>query len=246
MPRQASFADLDYTRKKRQTRREVFLSEMEGVVPWSGLLSRIEPHYPKSGRRGRQPMPLASMLRLYCMQNWFNLSDRQMEDALYEIESMRRFADFSSVTDALPDETTILNFRHLLEKHDLTTALLDEINVHLKAQGLLVSKGTMVDATIIHAPSSTKNQEQARDPEMHQTRKGKQWYFGMKIHIGADVDSGAVHSVAVTAANEADINALPKLLREKTKSSLVMRAIPVTSTSGVHESWDTLVRAGQT
>jgi IS5 family transposase len=213
MPRQASFADLDYTRKKRQTRGEVFLSEMEGVVPWSGLLSRIEPHYPKSGRRGRQPMPLASMLRLYCMQNWFNLSDRQMEDALYEIESMRRFAGFSSVTDALPDETTILNFRHLLETHDLTTALLDEINVHLKAQGLLVSKGTMVEAAIIHAPSSTKNQAQARDPEMHQTRKGKQWYFGMKIHIGADVDSGAVHSVAVTAANEADINALPKLLR---------------------------------
>jgi len=213
MPRQTTFADLDYARKKRQTRREAFLSEMEAVAPWSALLSRIEPHYPKSGRRGRQPMPLASMFRLYCMQNWFNLSDRQMEDALYEIESMRRFAGFSSVTDALPDETTILNFRHLLEQHNLTTALLDEINVHLKAQGLLVSKGTMVDATIIHAPSSTKNQEQARDPEMHQTRKGKQWYFGMKIHIGADVDSGAVHSVAVTAANEADINALPKLLR---------------------------------
>ena len=136
-----------------------------------------------------------------------------MEDALYEIESMRRFAGFSGITDALPDETTILNFRHLLERHELTARLLEAINTHLKAQGLLVSKGTMVDATIIHAPSSTKNREQTRDPEMHQTKKGKQWYFGMKVHIGADVDSGAVHTVKVTAANEADIAILPKLLR---------------------------------
>jgi len=207
MPRQTTFADLDYSHKKRQTRREVFLGEMEVVVPWPVLLSCIEPHYPRSGRRGRQPMGLASMLRIYCMQNWFNLSDRQMEDALYEIESMRRFAGFGGVTDALPDETTILHFRHLLEKHNLTVILLEEI--------LLVSRGTMVDASIIHAPSSTKNQEQSRDPEMHQTKKGKQWYFGMKMHIGADVDSGAVHSVAITAANEADIKVLPKLLREQ-------------------------------
>ena len=158
-------------------------------------------------------MALEGMLRIYCAQNWFNLSDRQMEDALYEIESLRRFAGFSGVTAALPDETTILNFRHFLEKHDLTVALLAEINGHLKAQGLLVSKGSMVDATIIHAPSSTKNQDKARDPGMHQTKKGNQWYFGMKIHVGADVDSGAVHTVEVTAANEADINLLPKLLR---------------------------------
>lgn len=213
MPRQASFADLEYARKKRLTRREVFLNEMEAVVPWSAMLARLEPHYPKSGRRGRQPMELESMLRIYCAQNWFSFSDRQMEDALYEIESLRRFAGFSSVTVALPDETTILNFRHFLEKHDLTAALLEEINGHLKAQGLLVSKGSMVDATIIHAPSSTKNQDKARDPEMHQTKKGNQWYFGMKVHVGADVDSGAVHTVEVTAANEADINLLPKLLR---------------------------------
>jgi len=213
MPRQTTFADLDYSHKKRQTRREVFLGEMEVVVPWPVLLSCIEPHYPRSGRRGRQPMGLASMLRIYCMQNWFNLSDRQMEDALYEIESMRRFAGFGGVTDALADETTILHFRHLLEKHNLTVILLEEINARLQDQGLLVSRGTMVDASIIHAPSSTKNQEQSRDPEMHQTKKGKQWYFGMKMHIGADVDSGAVHSVAITAANEADIKVLPKLLR---------------------------------
>lgn len=217
MSRQSSFADLEYANKKRLTRREVFLNEMEAVVPWRALQARLEPHYPKSGRRGRQPMALESMLRIYCAQNWFNLSDRQMEDALYEIESLRRFAGFSGVTSALPDETTILNFRHFLEEHELTSALLDEINSHLKAQGLLVSKGSMVDATIIHAPSSTKNQDKARDPEMHQTKKGNQWYFGMKIHVGADVDSGAVHTVEVTAANEADINLLPKLLRPEDK-----------------------------
>jgi len=137
-----------------------------------------------------------------------------MEDALYDIESLRRFAGFSNVTAALPDETTILNFRHLLEQHDLTARLLEAVNGLLKAKGLLVSQGTMVDATIIHAPSSTKNAKGERDPEMHQTKKGNQWYFGMKIHIGADVDSGAVHSVSVTAANRADISELPNLLRE--------------------------------
>ena len=213
MSRQASFADLDYANKKRLTRREVFLNEMDAVIPWPALLARLEPHYPKSGRRGRQPMALESMLRIYCAQNWFNFSDRQMEDALYEIESLRRFCGFSGITATFPDETTILNSPHFLEEHDLSSAMLGEINRHLKAQGLLVSKGSMVDATIIHAPSSTKNQDKARDPEMHQTKKGKQWYFGMKIHIGADVDSGAVHTVEVTAANEADITVLPKLLR---------------------------------
>ncbi|MDE2389527.1 MAG: IS5 family transposase [Betaproteobacteria bacterium] len=217
MPQQSSFADLDYNHKKRRTRREIFLSEMEGVIPWQALLPHIEPHYPKTGKRGRQPMVLESMFRIYCLQNWFNLSDRQMEDALYEIESMRRFAGFSGVTDTLPDETAILNFRHLLEKHELTALLLEAINTHLKARGLLVSKGTMVDATLIHAPSSTKNREQARDPEMHRTKKGKQWYFGMKVHVGADVDSGAVHTVEITAAHEADISVLPKLLRAEDK-----------------------------
>jgi len=157
---------------------------------------------------------LAAMLRVYFLQQWFALSDRQMEDGLYDIESLRRFAGFSNVTAALPDETTILNFRHLLEQHDLTTRLLEVVNGLLKAKGLLVSQGTMVDATIIHAPSSTKNAKGERDPEMHQTKKGNQWYFGMKIHIGADVDSGAVHSVSVTAANRADVGELPNLLRK--------------------------------
>ncbi len=159
-------------------------------------------------------MPLNRMLRIHCMQQWFSYSDRQMEDTLYEIDNIRRFAGFGSVTEALPDETTLLNFRHWLEKHKLTEVLLSTVNDHLKDQGLLVSKGTMVDATIVHAPSSTMNQEQQRDPDMHQTRKGNQWYFGMKIHVGADVNSGAVHSVTVTAANTADIVELPKLLRE--------------------------------
>lgn len=214
-PTQTSFADLEYARKKRQTRREKFLAEMEQVVPWSSLLAKLEAHYPQSGRRGRQPMPLNRMLRIHCMQHWFSYSDRQMEDALYEIDSIRRFAGFGSVTEALPDETTILNFRHWLEKHKLTEVLLSTVNDHLKSQGLLVSKGTMIDATIVHAPSSTKNQDQQRDPDMHQTKKGNQWFFGMKIHVGADVNSGAVHSVTVTAANTADIVELPKLLRDE-------------------------------
>ena len=211
--KQSTFASLAFEGKKKQTRRERFLAEMEVVVPWSELLSVIEPHYPKSGRRGRQPMSLSSMLRIHCMQQWYALSDPAMEDALYEIESMRRFAGLELGEDAIPDESTILNFRHFLEEHDLSSAMLSTINRHLQDQGLLMSKGTMVDATIIHAPSSTKNQDKARDPEMHQTKKGNQWYFGMKIHVGADVDSGAVHTVEVTAANEADINLLPKLLR---------------------------------
>jgi len=213
MSYQSSFADLEYNHKKRLTRREVFLGEMERTVPWSKLIALLEPAYPTTGRRGRQPMPLARMLRIHCLQNWFSFSDRQMEDALYEIDSVRRFAGFTSVTEALPDETTILNFRHWLEEQKLTPKLLEIINIHLKEQGLLVSQGTMVDATIIHAPSSTKNKDKARDPDMHQTRKGQQWYFGMKIHIGADVNSGAVHTVTTTAAHIADITELPKLLR---------------------------------
>jgi IS5 family transposase len=173
----------------------------------------VEPHYPRAGGRGRPPVGLASMLRIYFLQQWFALSDRQMEDALYDMESLRRFAGFSHAAAALPDETTILNFRHLLERHDLTAGLLAAVNGLLQAKGLLVSPGTMVDATIIHAASSTKNAKGERDPDMHQTKKGNQWYFGMKIHIGADVDSGAVHSVRVTAANRADISELPNLLR---------------------------------
>ncbi|MGH8555895.1 MAG: IS5 family transposase [Methylococcales bacterium] len=211
---QLSFADLEYNAKKRQTRREIFLSEMERVVPWSCLLGVMEPDYPTTGRRGRPPMGLDVMLRIYLMPQWFNCSDRQMEDSLYEIESMRRFAGFHSVTEALPDETTILKFRHLLERHQLTEKLLEVVNEHPQAPGLLMSKGTMVDATIICLRRVRPRMPKVSvHPEMHPTKKGNQWYFGMKIHVGADVDSGAVHSVTVTAANTADIQELPHLLR---------------------------------
>lgn len=212
--KQLSFASLDFIHKKKRTRREQFLAEMEQVVPWKTLLSVVEPHYPQSGLRGGQPMPLETMLRVHLMQQWFGLSDPGMEDALYEIESMRRFAGLSLHDDRIPDESTILQFRHRLEQRDLGTQLFGSINAHLREAGIGVSKGTMVDATIIHASPSTKNREKQRDPEMHQTRKGQQWYFGMKIHAGADVDSGTAHTVTVTAANQADINELPNLLRE--------------------------------
>jgi len=212
--KQKSFASLSYESKKRKTRKELFLDQMERCVPWSAMEAVIEPLYPRSGRRGGQPIGLSTMLRIYLMQQWFNLSDPMMEDALYEIESMRRFAGLELCEDRLPDETTILKFRHRLEKHRLTDELFAVVNAHLQEHGLQVSKGTMVDATLVAASPSTKNAAGERDPDMHQTRKGKQWHFGMKIHAGADVDSGAAHTVTVTAANAADITQLPALLRE--------------------------------
>jgi transposase, IS5 family len=212
--KQTTFASMTYQAKKKRTRHEKFLQEMEQVVPWAELVAVITPYYPTSGRRGRQPKPLESMLRIYFMQQWYAMSDPGMEDALYEIESMRRFAGLELVEDAIPDETTILNFRRLLERHHLTEQLLATINDVLEAKGALLKGGTMVDATIIHASSSTKNRKKKRDPDMHQTKKGKQWYFGMKVHVGADVNSGTVHTVSVTPANASDIGQLPNLLRE--------------------------------
>ena len=190
--KQLTFAGASFTAKKRQTRREKFLFEMEQVVPWAALLELIRPHYPQSGRRGRQPMPLEAMLRIYFLQQWYALSDPAMEDALYEVESMRRFVGLELLDDALPDESTILKFRHLLEAHALTGEMLRVVNDELERRGALLKGGTMVDATIIHAPGSTKNQDKQRDPEMRSTRKGNQWYFGMKAHIGVDADSGLV------------------------------------------------------
>lgn len=212
--KQTTFASLAFDRKKKQTRREKFLAEMEQAVPWPELLAVIEPHYPKAGRRGRQPYPLATMLRLYFLQQWYALSDPGLEDALYEIESMRRFAGLELADDALPDETTLLNFRRLLERHELTAKLMNTINDVLEARGLLLKGGTMVDATIIHAAPSTKNKAKTRDPEMHQTKKGNQWFFGMKVHVGADVHTGVAHTVSVTPAHASDISQLPNLLRE--------------------------------
>ena len=208
---QLTFGDAEYAGKRK--RREVFLAEMDQVVPWSRLLALIEPTYPKAGN-GRPPYPIATMLRVHLMQNWFGLSDPGMEEALYEIAPMRQFAHLS-LTKPIPDETTILNFRRLLETHDLAPALLATVNAHLCKKGLMLKRGTMVDATIISAPSSTKNAEGARDPEMHQTKKGNQWYFGMKAHIGVDVDSGLVHTVTTTAANVADVTQVEELLHGK-------------------------------
>ncbi|MCZ7599514.1 MAG: IS5 family transposase [Gammaproteobacteria bacterium] len=212
--KQTTFASMTYQAKKKRTRREKFLDEMEQVVPWAELVAVIAPYYPTSGRRGRQPKPLQAMLRIYFMQQWYAMSDPGMEDALYEIESMRRFAGLELVEDAIPDESTILHFRRLLERHRLTEQLLATINDVLEAKGALLKGGTMVDATIIHASPSTKNREKKRDPDMHQTKKGNQWFFGMKVHVGADVNSGTVHTVSVTPANASDIGQLPNLLRE--------------------------------
>ena len=207
---QMSFGDAEYAGKRKRTRREVFLAEMEQVVPWNSLLKLIDPFYPLAGN-GRRPYPLASMLRVHLMQNWFALSDPAMEEALYEIASMRVFAHLS-LTEAIPDETTILNFRHLLEHNDLALEILRIVNAHLARKGLMLKRGSIVDATIIAAPSSTKNAQGERDPEMHQTKKGNQWHFGMKAHIGVDADSGLVHTVVGTAANEADVEVVAELL----------------------------------
>jgi transposase, IS5 family len=209
---QISFSDAEYAGKRKKTRREVFLEEMELVVPWKALLGVIEPHYPVAGR-GRRPYALESMLRVHLMQNWFALSDPAMEEALYEIASLRAFAHLN-LAEPIPDETTILNFRHLLEANDLDD-ILKTVNTHLARKGLLLKRGSIVDATIIAAPSSTKNAEGERDPEMHQTKKGNQWHFGMKAHIAVDADSGLVHTVTTTAANEADVEQIADLLHGK-------------------------------
>ena len=210
---QISFADAEYAGKRKKTRREVFLEEMELVVPWKVLLEIIEPHYPVAGR-GRRPYALESMLRVHLMQNWFALSDPAMEEALYEIASLRSFARLS-LNEPIPDETTILNFRHLLDANDLADDMLKVVNALLARKGLLLKRGSIVDATIIAAPSSTKNADGQRDPEMHQTKKGNQWFFGMKAHIAVDAHSGLVHTVTTTAANEADVEQVGDLLHGK-------------------------------
>ncbi len=209
---QISFSDAEQAGKRKKPRREVFLAEMELVVPWKALLKVIEPHYPVAGR-GRRPYPLQAMLRVHLMQNWFALSDPAMEEALYEIASLRTFAGLGLET--IPDETTILNFRHLLEASDLAEDIFKQVNAHLARKGLFLKRGSIVDATIIAAPSSTKNESGERDPEMHQTKKGNQWHFGMKAHIGVDADSGLVHTVTTTSANEADVEQVSDLLDGK-------------------------------
>ena len=207
---QPTFADLEYQSKKRKTRRELFLEQMDALIPWQSMEDRVRPVYPKDGR-GRHPYALTAMLRIHCVQLFYNLSDPGMEDLLYESDPVSRFVGLK-LSGPLPDETTILNFRHLLEKHGLGLGLLEEINAHLEAQGLRFREGTIVDASIIEAPSSTKNRARERDPEMHQTKKGNQWHFGMKAHIGVDCETGIVHSITATAANVHDVTEAHNLL----------------------------------
>ncbi len=211
MTHQTTFAHAEFAAKKKTTRREKFLARMEEVIPWAQLLAVIEPHYPK-GRRGRPSIGLERMLRVYFLQQWYGLAGEALEDARYDSQALQRFARIDLAVEGVPDATTLLNFRHLLETHDLCKGLFTAINADLAARGLLLREGTLVDATLIAAPPSTKNQKRERDPEMHQTKKGNQWYFGMKAHIGTDRDSQLVHTVVVTAANVADVTKTAELL----------------------------------
>ena len=210
MADQLTFAAMAWQSKGKTTRRERFLAEMNAGVPWASLVVIIEPHDPNAGN-GTQPYPLELMLRIHCLQHWFNLSDPAAEEALYDSEAMRRFARLELGVDRVPDETTILRFRHLLETHALAEILFREINGQLEGHGLVLRSGPIVDATIIAAPSSTTNATETRDPEMHQTRKGNQWHFGLKFHAGMD-PNGIVHPLTATAANAADITEMPALL----------------------------------
>lgn len=209
MAEQRTFADAVLANKRRTTRREQFLFEMDQVIRWATVEALVEPHYPKAGR-GRRPLPMATMLRIYFLQQWLNLSDLEAEDMLYDSESMRRFARIDLLHDTVPNETTICKFRHLLEAHQLTVRMFDAVKALLKERKLLLKAGTIVDANI-GAPSSTKNATQTRDPDMRQTRKGNQWYFGMEVHVGTD-RRGVIHTITTTDAATADITQLPHLL----------------------------------
>src|SRR6516225_1016353 len=209
--KQLTLAMAGFERYAKTTRRAVFLAEMERIVPWSALCALIEPHYPKAGN-GRPPIGVGRMLRIYFLQHWFNLSDPGVEEALSDSVVLRQFVSIDLGQEPVPDETTVCKFRHLLEEHDLGGEMLETVNLHLQEKGVHISTGTIVDATIIHAPSSTKNREEKRDPEMHQTRKGQQWYFGMKAHVGVDSKNKIIHSAVVTAAHVADATVLPELL----------------------------------
>ena len=204
---------MEYSFRRKKTRREEFLEIMDEIIPWDEWVSVIEPYYPQ-GKRGRPPMGIEKMLRMYLLQIWFNLSDPATADAIYDSYAMRKFTEIDFMTEAVPDETTLCKFRHLLEKNELNKLFFDAINRVMVQTGHMMKGGTIVDATIINAPSSTKNAQKARDPEMHQTKKGNEWRFGMKCHIGVDAGSGLVHTMTVTAANEHDITETAKLLRE--------------------------------
>ena len=210
--RQRTLAEGGFEKYRKVTRRERFLEEMGQVVPWQRLVREIEPHYPKGEGPGRPPVGIERMLRIYCLQQWFNLSDPAVEEALYDSNAMRRFVGIDLGREPVPDETTVCKFRHLIERHGLAQKMFESVNRYLTERGLRVSNGTIVDATIIQAPSSTKNREKQRDPEMHQTKKGNQWYFGMKLHIGTDSKTRLIHSLETTPANVHDSQVMEHLL----------------------------------
>jgi IS5 family transposase len=210
---QTSFSDLEYAGKKKQTRRERFLAQLEAVTPWADLEAALAPFYPAGKGPGRPPLGLARMLRMYVAQQCFGLSDEGIEDALYDSHAIRRFVGIDLAREAAPDATTLLKFRRLIETHDLSRVIFATIRDHLAREGLLLREGTIVDATLIAAPPSTKNRDRARDPDMHQARKGKQWHFGMKAHIGVDLDSGLVHTVLTTPAHVNDVTQAHGLLQ---------------------------------
>ena len=221
-----NFTDMEYANRKRTTRREAFLDAMESIIPWNEWMKLIPPFYVQK-ERGRKLIPLETMLRMYLMQNWFGLSDKGIEDAIYDSYAMKRFLKIDFSTAQTPHATTLLHFRYLLEKHDIARKMFDDVKQRLEASGLIMHGGTIVDATIIHAPSSTKNVTKSRDPEMYSTKKGNQWYFGMKIYSGADAGTGYVHTITATSANVHDIAKNHELIREEIILSMVIRAILV-------------------
>ncbi len=211
--RQQTFTDIEYSNRKRMTKRETFLNSMDEIIPWEYWVQMIRPFYP-SGKRGRPPRGIETMLRMYLMQIWFSLSDEGVEDAIYDSYAMRSFLHIDFLKEQVPDATTLLKFRHLIEEQGIGQQIFSDVNSRLEAAGLIMHGGTIVDATLIAAPSSTKNKEGKRDEEMHQSKKGNQWYFGMKVHAGVDAGSGYVHTITGTAGNVHDVTETPNLIRE--------------------------------
>ena len=211
--KQQTFSDIEYGGRKRKTKRDEFLEIMNEIIPWEEWIEFIAPYYYK-GKRGRPPKGIEKMLRMYLLQMWFNLSDEGVEDAIYDSYAMRKFMGINFCEEQVPDATTLLQFRHIMEKNNLGQELFNAIRNGLEKSGHIMHGGTIVDATIIEAPSSTKNAEKARDPEMHQTKKGNEWHFGMKMHVGVDAGTGYVHTIEATSANEHDITVASQLIRE--------------------------------
>jgi transposase, IS5 family len=248
--KQMSLSESGFERKTKRTRKREFLDEMNLVVPWAELVSLIAPHAPAPGAKGgRPPFAVETMLRIHFLQQWFNLSDPAMEEALYDTPMFREFAGLDAGEDSLPDESTILRFRHLLEAHNLSLQILATVNATLAAKGLLLKSGTVVDATLIAAPSSTKNSSGERDPEMHQTKKGNQWHFGMKAHIGVDADSGLVHTVVGTAANVNDVTQAHALVHGEETNVLADAGYQGVDkraeTQGINVNWHVAIRPGK-